>query len=170
MSDSDRVPLTEMEGAALGNVIRDGPITSYAVKELFRTSPSEFWSGSAGAIYPLMQRLEKKGLIQAQKSITGRRKSKTYVSTPLGQRVFRQWLTDPERAVAMGFDPLRTRLVFFNQLTPEERNHFRTEFNAALGNLQPFGGNTILNALHDHWNHARSGVLDRYYSLLEHED
>lgn len=49
MSEPHNMQLTEREGAALGVVLRDGPVTSYAIKELFRKSPSEFWSGSAGA-------------------------------------------------------------------------------------------------------------------------
>ena len=65
--------LTELEGAALGVVVRDGPCTSYVVKEMFRGSPSEFWSGSAGSIYPLMRRLEERGLVASKRGSTGRR-------------------------------------------------------------------------------------------------
>ena len=155
--------LTELEGAALGVVVRDGPCTSYVVKEMFRGSPSEFWSGSAGSIYPLMRRLEERGLVASKRGSTGRRGHKVYRSTAEGRRVFRRWLTDAERAAGMGFDPLRTRLVFFNQLSPQDRASFQTRFEDALGSLPPppSGTATSLEALHRIWNRARRKALEQ---------
>lgn len=157
--------LTELEGAALGVVLRDGPCTSYAVKELFRASPSDFWSGSAGAIYPLMQRLEKRGLVASVPGSTGRRGRKDYRITAAGRRAFRRWLTDAERAAGMGFDPLRTRLVFFDQLTPQARATFHDAVVDAMEALPPPPSVTApgLESLHQSWNRAR---LDAFRQIL----
>lgn len=161
--------LTELEGAALGVVIRDGPVTAYAVKELFRGSPSEFWSGSAGSIYPLMRRLEERGIVAAEHGSSGRRRHRVYLATPEGRRVFRRWLTDAERAAAMGFDPLRTRLVFFDRLTRREREEFRVAFEDALGSLPPppSGSSADLESLHRIWNRARRKAFSLFLDELE---
>jgi DNA-binding PadR family transcriptional regulator len=161
--------LTELEGATLGVVIRDGPVTSYAVKELFRGSPSEFWSGSAGSIYPLMHRLEECELVASERGSTGLRRRRVYRSTPAGRRAFRTWLTDAERAAAMGFDPLRTRLVFFDRLSPRDRARFRDSFEAALELLPPPlpGTSASLESLHRIWNRARSAAFTQFLEELD---
>jgi DNA-binding PadR family transcriptional regulator len=161
--------LTELEGAALGVVLRDGPCTSYAVKELFRASPSDFWSGSAGAIYPLMKRLEKRGLVASEAGSTGRRSRRDYRITALGRRAFERWLTDAQRAAGMGFDPLRTRLVFFDQLSPEARSAFRDDVVAAMEALPPPppGSAAGLESLHTAWNAARLEAFERVLANLD---
>src|SRR5262245_13459166 len=46
--------LTELEGTALGVIWAGQPCTPYRVRRVFLDSPSPSWSGSAGAIYPLI--------------------------------------------------------------------------------------------------------------------
>jgi DNA-binding PadR family transcriptional regulator len=53
--------LTDLEGAVLADVATRGTATSYAVAQTFSQSPSEYWSGSAGAVYPLVKRLTATG-------------------------------------------------------------------------------------------------------------
>ncbi|HZE88705.1 MAG TPA: PadR family transcriptional regulator, partial [Verrucomicrobiae bacterium] len=69
-----RKGLSELEGATLGVVWSEQPCTPYAIRRVFQTSPSPFWSGSAGAIYPLVERLETRGLVRAEATMTGRRR------------------------------------------------------------------------------------------------
>jgi DNA-binding PadR family transcriptional regulator len=160
--------LTELEGATLGVVLRDGPCTSYAVKELFRASPSDFWSGSAGSIYPLMQRLETRGLVASEQGSTGRRGRKEYRITAAGRRAFRRWLTDAERAAGMGFDPLRTRLVFFDLLSPQARAGFHAAVVAAMEALPPPSGSAPgLESLHQTWNRARRDAFRQILGALD---
>jgi DNA-binding PadR family transcriptional regulator len=155
--------LTELEGAVLGAVVRDGPCTSYAVKEMFRASPSEFWSGSAGSIYPLMKRLEQRGLVASEKGSTGRRGHRTYRATPKGRRAFARWMTDAERAAAMGIDPLRTRLVFLGQLSARDRTEFCAGVEAALDELPPPAprDDAHLQRLHRIWSAARRRAFEK---------
>ena len=54
---------SELEGAVLGVIWQEGPCTAYTIRKQFVASPSPQWSGSAGAIYPLVRRLEKKRLL-----------------------------------------------------------------------------------------------------------
>ena len=161
-------PLTELEGATLGVILRDGPCTSYAVKEIFRASPSDFWSGSAGSIYPLMQRLETRGLVASEQGATGRRGRKDYRISAAGRRAFERWLTDAERAAGMGYDPLRTRLVFFDKLSAEARARFHDEVVAAMAALPPPSGTSAgLESLHRAWNHARRDAFRQVLDALD---
>jgi DNA-binding PadR family transcriptional regulator len=118
--------LTELEGAVLGVLWQRGPCTPYAVRRVFLESPSPYWSGSAGAIYPLMNRLKRQRRIESKASATGRRASKLYSLTPAGARAFRVWLTPPWPAVVTGVpaDPLRTRVSFLGALSVSERARF----------------------------------------------
>jgi DNA-binding PadR family transcriptional regulator len=114
--------LTDLEGAALAEFAKRGPTTSYAVTRTFRESPSEFWSGSAGAVYPMVRRLEKRGLLQSESAEQGRRERKDYSITPLGRAALEHWLLDGERAAGLGFDPLRTRLIYLDLVSPAQRD------------------------------------------------
>jgi len=165
----DRRRLTELEGAALGVVVRDGPCTSYAVKELFRASPSELWSGSAGSIYPLMKRLEQGGLVVSRKAATGRRGHRTYRATARGRRAFARWMNDAERSAAMGFDPLRTRLVFLGQLSEQAREDFCAAVRAALENVPTPAppDDATLQTLHRIWCAARRQAFERVVAALD---
>lgn len=161
--------LTELEGAVLGAVVRDGPCTSYAVKELFRASPSEFWSGSAGSIYPLMKRLEQRGLVAAESGSTGRRGHRTYRATAAGRRAFVRWMTDADRAAAMGFDPLRTRLVFMDQLSARARAEFCESVGAALDEVPPPSprDDSHLQKLHRIWSAARRRAFEKVIAGMD---
>ncbi|SUS03319.1 Transcriptional regulator PadR-like family protein [uncultured Defluviicoccus sp.] len=108
----------------LGYIASAGAVTSYAVAREFAASPSEFWSGSAGAVYPLMRRLEAAGRLAAESGARGRRAATWYSITPAGRVELRKWLLDIDRAAGMGFDPLRTRLGFMNLVSDAERLRF----------------------------------------------
>lgn len=163
--------LTELEGAALGAVVRDGPCTSYAVKEMFRASPSRFWSGSAGSIYPLMKRLERRGLVASEAGSTGQRAHRAYRVTPKGRRAFVRWMTDAERAAEMGFDPLRTRLSFVGQLSGRASEEFRAAVGAALGELPAPSprDDEHLQMLHRVWSGARRRAFEKVVASLDEE-
>jgi DNA-binding PadR family transcriptional regulator len=49
--------LSNLEGAALATIAGRGSATAYAIAKSLSDPPSEFWSGSAGAVYPLIRRL-----------------------------------------------------------------------------------------------------------------
>lgn len=121
--------LTELEGCVLGLVWSKGPSTAYAVRRELQRSASPHWSGSAGAIYPLIGRLARRGLIRSGARATGRRRSRVYAVTPAGLAALRGWLGPPFPDVVVGPppDPLRTRLYFLEALPAPLRRRFLAE-------------------------------------------
>ena len=121
-----RKPLTELEGTVLGLVWSEGPCSPYRIRRVFTTSPSPYWSGSAGAIYPLMTRLEAAGFLRSKAYATGARKGLRYRLTPAGLRALTAWLGSPADDVLIGVppDPLRTRMVFLALLPPAARRDY----------------------------------------------
>jgi DNA-binding PadR family transcriptional regulator len=97
-------------------------------------SPSSQWSGSAGAIYPLLARFEKRGLVRSRRSMRGDRAGWLYTLTAAGRERFRAWLGPPLTAevVSITADPLRTRVYFLKALSSRERAAFFASARAAL--------------------------------------
>ncbi len=118
--------LSELEGAALGVVRLRGPVTAYAVRAEFARSRSSHWSGSAGAIYPLLARLSRRGLLRSRGSTSGRRACRLFETTPAGDRALRRWIgAEVDTAMAaVSFDPIRTRVLFFGTIRNSQRQRF----------------------------------------------
>lgn len=123
---AEKAALTDLEFTVLGIVWKRAPCTAYAIMREFFSSPSSFYRGSAGAIYPLARRLEKKGLLKASTGKRGRRRHVAYALSRTGLAALRKWLAPPlpEGAAAITFDPLRTRTYFLAALAPEQRRAF----------------------------------------------
>ena len=116
---------TELESCVLGIVWAWGPCTAYAVRKVFLDSLSPYWSGSAGAIYPLVARLEARKLIAARAEPRGGRSRKELSITPEGLAALRAWLLPlPEWTGSVPVDPVRTRMFFLAALAPEEQEAF----------------------------------------------
>lgn len=116
-----RSRLTELEAVVLGVIGQDGPCTPYAIRRVFAESPAPRWSGSAGAIYPLIRRLEKRGLVASVEEPRGTRSRRSYRLTSTGKAKFRTWLRNPDETdSALPHDPWRSRLWFFRALSPTE--------------------------------------------------
>ncbi|MCP4247832.1 MAG: PadR family transcriptional regulator [bacterium] len=126
--------LTELEQVVLGIVWKKGPCTAYAVRREFAASPSSHWTGSAGAIYPLVRRLERAGYLQSTAGTQGRRPRRTYTITRRGTTCLRRWIAPPlpEHAAAITYDPLRSRMYFLAALKPADRRRFLADAKQAL--------------------------------------
>ena len=119
--------VSELEGCVLGIIWTYGSCTPYVIRRKFLISPNPEWSGSAGAIYPLVQRLETRGWIRSDEMKTkGGRRSRMYRLTPAGRKVLRRWLGPPLllSTVAIPSDPLRTRIEFIASLHPRKQKAF----------------------------------------------
>lgn len=118
--------LTDLELTVLGIVRKRAPCTAYAVMREFSSSPSSYYRGSAGAIYPLVRRLEKSGHLEAREGRQGRRPRRTYALAATGLEALRNWLLPPlpDAAAAITFDPIRTRSYFLAVLDPAEQLAF----------------------------------------------
>ena len=127
--------LTELEGAVLGAISLHAPCTPYRVRRVFLDSPSPYWSGSAGAIYPLIARLRRRGMVRSTREVSGGgRAARLYALTPRGRGAFRTWVKPPWSAAVTGIpaDPLRTRVSFLGTLSAPERARFWDEAIAAV--------------------------------------
>ena len=118
--------VSELEGCVLGVIGLEEPVTAYAVAMVFVKSPSPQWSGSAGAIYPLVQRLRRKNLIRATRHAVGERGRSLLSLAPAGRTAFQAWLGPPVRARVGGVppDPLRTRIRFLGLVSARRQRSF----------------------------------------------
>ncbi len=118
--------LSEIEACVLALVSVDGPATPYAIRKVFLDSPSPQWSGSAGTIYPLIERLLRRKLIRSKLCLAGKRRGHQISVTRAGSRALGLWLSlpIPEWVAGVPPDPLRTRVRFLGVIS---RNH-RTAF------------------------------------------
>jgi len=118
--------MTELEHCVLAFVWQRGPLTAYEIAKPFAESPSSYWSGSAGAIYPLVRRLEAKGLLQGENAKWNSRSKRTFTLTPAGLEELRAWLSPPftPDVGASSFDPIRTRVGFIEALPIRARKRF----------------------------------------------
>ncbi len=116
-----RAGATELEGTILGALGRAGGLTAYAVRRLFLSSLSEEWSGSAGAVYPAIARLEARGLLNAGAE-ADRRGGRTLLLTSKGRRALEDWLGDAVRATGAGTDPFRSRAGIWIEMPASQRS------------------------------------------------
>jgi len=84
--------LTTLAYALLG-LIHQAPLSGYALMRTFQTTPMGPYSGSPGAVYPALGKLDRAGLIRGkverQASLRPRR---VYHLTTKGRDALRQWL------------------------------------------------------------------------------
>jgi DNA-binding PadR family transcriptional regulator len=121
--------LSELEGVVLGLLSLSGRATAYSIRTTLLNSPNSRWSGSAGAIYPLMRRLEARDLCISNTFKTGKRPGKKYELTGKGRECLRRWLGPPltKEAIDLLSDPIRTRLSFIFALSKNDQRKFLSE-------------------------------------------
>lgn len=126
--------LSELEAVVLGLIRTEGPCTSYAVRRTVMESLSAQWSGSAGAVYPVVKRLRERGLIRTRVQNEGKRRSESLELSAGGLRALQAWLSPPIDSTALGIppDPLRVRLRFLSLLPVDEQRRFIAEAEAAI--------------------------------------
>ncbi len=116
--------LSDLERATLGILHASGPLTAYSVRREFETSRSSHWSGSSGAIYPLLKRLEKRAYLVSAPVSKGERRGRLYRLTGVGKSALLEWLRSPveEDEARLTYDRIRTRVNFLEALSPTERD------------------------------------------------
>jgi len=112
-----------LENLTLARIDRDGPITAYRVRALFEASPTDTLSSSTGSIYPIIRRLEARGLIESEPTDDGRG-THLLRATPEGRAQVRRWLLCEDGSRHLAEDPLRTKASFVGRLTPTQRRRW----------------------------------------------
>ena len=133
-----RHSLSELEAFVLGLIWQFGPCSPYDVRVHMKRSPSTQWSASTGAIYPLVAKLQRQGLIAAQAKAKNPRGRRAYRTTPAGAAALRTWIGPPlaKEAISVTYDPLRTRARFLAALTPAKRKAWIKNAAAALDDVE----------------------------------
>jgi DNA-binding PadR family transcriptional regulator len=118
--------VSEIEGCVLALAWDEGPLTPYAIRKVFLNSPSPQWSGSAGTIYPLVNRLLRRGWIRSEMRLRGKRRGNQISLTAAGLKALRRWLAVPLQDWVAGVppDPLRTRVRFLGALPRDKQRQF----------------------------------------------
>ena len=87
--------LTTLEYALLG-LISMSPMTGYDVHKVFNTTPFGHFSSSPGAIYPALNRLARRGLLDASMDTKKEaRPRRIYALTKAGEEALEAWLSQP---------------------------------------------------------------------------
>jgi DNA-binding PadR family transcriptional regulator len=142
---------SELEATVLGHVWKHGPCSPYSVRKHFLHSPTSRFSGSAGAIYPLVERLVRRGLLRSEATATGRREGWMLEVTAAGVAALQAWLTAQMTADDAGtYDPLRVKALFLGSLTEVQRSQWMDQADVALAehqsrleeHLAEYGGDT----------------------------
>jgi len=97
-------------------------------------SPSSVWSGSAGAIYPLLRRLETAELLDARDDPEDRRGRRLLALTAKGRDAHLAWMLDgsSEEVAAAVSDTVRSRAFFLGALSSRDRRTFVDDSLVAL--------------------------------------
>ena len=114
--------LTELEGAVLSVIARRQPLSAYRIRKEFEAAATHSWSASAGAVYPLVKRLTKDGLLREDARPEDRRGTILLSLTAAGADEMKRWVEDSDpTSLAANADPMRTRAFALGNLTREQR-------------------------------------------------
>lgn len=80
-----------LEFIVLG-VLTNKSLTGYDIRKYIEQGIGLFYKASFGSIYPILNTLNKKGLIDYSEELHGKRQSKMYNVTEKGKQEFNNWL------------------------------------------------------------------------------
>jgi DNA-binding PadR family transcriptional regulator len=112
--------VNEAEGAVLGLLARQQPLSRYQILRFFQNSPARFQNVSKGSVYPLVARLLDRGLIDS-KAGDGPHGAPVYSLTGLGRTALRNWTKRLDKRDMLPLDALEQRVFSLTELPPTER-------------------------------------------------
>lgn len=116
--------LTDCEASLLLIVLRCQPVTAYRVLRLHALSPVSRCNESKGSLYPLVRRLEVRGLLATHRVVGDGRRAQLLACTEAGREAVRLWARRIEPEHIFGGDPLFARLDAFDLLSAAERREW----------------------------------------------
>ena len=108
------------------DLLKEKPRHGYEIiRELEEVSCGTY-KPSAGAVYPAVARLVRRGYLESTEARHGRRRRRTHRITRKGREALAHWLEPPlpEDAARITYDPIRTRAYFLGLLAPRGRREF----------------------------------------------
>lgn len=128
--------MTTTLGYLVLGFVRLSPASGFDLRRVFATTPLGNFSGSPGAIYPLLRRLERKRLLRATIDKTNvRRPRRVYRITAAGEKELKEWVLSPVDAVTARRygDLFGIRIAFMEGLvSPTERRRALSGFELAI--------------------------------------
>lgn len=102
-------------------MLRQQPLTAYQIGKFFEASPVHTFNTSKGKLYPLIHRLQDRGLLRGEEVPGDHRGTQRFYCTEVGEEVLKRWvlLMKPEHELL--HDPLRKKLQAFPLLTKAEQ-------------------------------------------------
>jgi DNA-binding PadR family transcriptional regulator len=94
-------------------IIRDSPTHGYEIIKKIEVRSAGRWTPSAGSIYPILEDLEKNGIIQSEEI----ERKKVYAITPKGELAFNR-MTDKKRQLLVEM----TAVINYETETSGENN------------------------------------------------
>jgi DNA-binding PadR family transcriptional regulator len=117
--------LSDFEQLLLGLICAE-PSAGYDLKRNFATTPLGVYQPSSGALYPALQRLQTKGLIEPQPpaaaGVASRRRRIVYRATHAGRAAHESWVRTPVEAATVSRD-LGLHLMRFVMMEPLLTRH-----------------------------------------------
>ena len=113
--------LTDDEGTFLALLIRVQPATAYQLSKIYAESPVSNFGTSKGKIYPLVDRLVKRGLLE-KRAVSGDARGSDWLNcTATGEEAVRTWVMEIKPTHLLLDDPLRTKVQSFDLLSRDEQ-------------------------------------------------
>jgi DNA-binding PadR family transcriptional regulator len=102
---------------AIVGLLWQEPRSGYDLRKFFASTPMISFSDSPGAIYPALQRLERRGLVRGRMEGSSGRGRKTFATTAQGRSEFKRWQTKAitRRDIIRNIDALMLRFAFMDQ-------------------------------------------------------
>jgi DNA-binding PadR family transcriptional regulator len=113
--------LTDNEGGLLAVILRQQPLTTYQIVKIYERSPASSINESKGSVYPLVERLIKRGLVTTEASAQGKRTAQLLSCTEAGRVAVREWVRSIRLPHVLLDDPLRSKVMSFDLLSRDEQ-------------------------------------------------
>ena len=93
-------------------VLAFGPSSGYEIRKLLSETTAHFWKESYGQIYPSLDRLLGKGMIEVEERKGEGRPSTRYRLSPGGHEALHSWIRDSHNILRPGRNELLLKLFF----------------------------------------------------------
>lgn len=113
--------LNDHEGIFLSLVRRLQPTTAYQVAKVYEQSPVTNYKTHKGKIYPIIARLEARGLLEKRQVAGDGRGTEAISCTAAGEEALREWVMRSDPGHLLTDDPLRMKVQTFDVLSNHER-------------------------------------------------